>query len=139
MGTVLLVDDDPGVLFTLSEVIEARGHRYVAASSAAQALAHTGEVDVVVTDFAMPERDGIELLRELHERDPALPIILLTAHGSERVAVQAMKDGAYDYLSKPFDNEEMLLVVERAMEARLLRARTPSTPSKSPRAFASWG
>ena len=124
MGTVLLVDDDPGVLATLGDIVTARGHRPVAAGSAAEALARAGDADVVVTDFAMPTKNGIELLRDLHERDPALPVILLTAHGSERLAVQAMKDGAYDYLTKPFDNEEMLLSVERAMETRLLRART---------------
>jgi two-component system response regulator AtoC len=123
MGTVLLVDDDPGVLFTLSEVVESRGHAYIAASSANEALVHANEVDVVVTDLAMPERDGMSLLRELHDVAPTLPVILLTARGSERVAVQAMKEGAYDYLAKPFDNDEMLLIVERAIEARRLRVQ----------------
>ncbi|CAN5306548.1 sigma-54 dependent transcriptional regulator [soil metagenome] len=124
MGMILLVDDDPGVLFTLSEIVEARGHAFIAASSAADALAHAMQADVVVTDFAMPDKDGMVLLRELHELSPSLPVILLTAHGSERVAVQAMKEGAYDYLAKPVDNEEMLLTVERAMEMRHLRAQT---------------
>ncbi len=124
MGTVLLVDDDPGVLFTLSEVVESRGHAYIAAASADEAVGHVNEVDVVVTDLAMPERDGMSLLRELRELSPSLPVILLTARGSERVAVEAMKEGAYDYLAKPFDNDEMLLIVERAIEARRLRVET---------------
>jgi len=124
MGTVLLVDDDPGVLAALSDVIAARGHRYVAASSAAETLARAGDVDVVVADFSMPTTGGVELLRDLYEREPALPVILLTAQGAERLAVRAMKDGAYGYLSRPFDDEEMLLTVERAMETRRLRAQT---------------
>jgi two-component system response regulator AtoC len=75
----------------------------------------------VVTDFSMPEMDGMELLRAVRERDASLPVILLTAHGSERLAVRAIKAGAYEYVTKPFDVDEMLLALERALEARSLR------------------
>lgn len=124
MGTILLVDDDAAVLFTLGEVVEARGHAFIATSGAVEALEHVHQADVVITDLAMPDKDGMDLLRELRELAPSLPVILLTAHGSERVAVQAMKEGAYDYLAKPFDNEEMVLAVERAIETRRLRVQT---------------
>src|SRR5256885_6945949 len=71
----------------------------------------------------MPGMDGVQLVQAIHERDESLPVILLTAHGSERVAVQAMKSGAYDYLTKPFDAEEFSVVVDRALEARTLRVQ----------------
>jgi DNA-binding NtrC family response regulator len=121
VSTVLLVDDEPGVLFTLKEVLDDRGHRVLSASSGAEALPQIDEADAVLTDLSMPGMTGLELLAAIATRDPELPVILLTAHGSERVAVQAVKAGAYDYLSKPFDIDEVALVIERALEARRLR------------------
>ncbi|HEY5947611.1 MAG TPA: sigma-54 dependent transcriptional regulator [Kofleriaceae bacterium] len=121
MSTVLLVDDEPGVLFTLSEVLTERGHRVVTARSGAEALTKLDDVETVLTDLSMPNMDGLDLMVQIVSRDPSLPVILLTAHGSERVAVEAMKRGAYDYLSKPFDIDEVAVVIERAVEARRLR------------------
>ncbi|HTR52476.1 MAG TPA: sigma-54 dependent transcriptional regulator [Kofleriaceae bacterium] len=121
MSTVLLVDDEPGVLYTLSEVLSERGHRVVGARSGGDALVKLDEADAVVTDLQMPGMDGLELMAQIAARDPTMPVILLTAHGSERVAVAAMKQGAYDYLTKPFDIDEVALVIERALEARRLR------------------
>ncbi|MEZ4367018.1 MAG: sigma-54 dependent transcriptional regulator [Kofleriaceae bacterium] len=121
MSNILLVDDEPGILFALAEVLGERDHHVVTASSGAEALTRLDDVDVVVTDQAMPGMSGLELLAKLVARDPSLPVILLTAHGSERVAVSAMKAGAYDYLAKPFDIDEVSLVIERAVEARRLR------------------
>ncbi len=121
MTTVLLVDDEPGVLFTLSEVLTERGHKVVTARSGAEALTKLDDAETVVTDLSMPGMDGLKLMGEIVARDPSLPVLLLTAHGSERVAVAAMKQGAYDYLTKPFDIDEVALVIERALEARRLR------------------
>ncbi len=118
---ILLVDDEPGVLFTLSEVLTERGHKVVSARSGAEALAKFDDADAVLTDLSMPGMDGLELMGQLVARDPTLPVILLTAHGSERVAVAAIKQGAYDYLTKPFDIDEVALVIERALETRRLR------------------
>jgi DNA-binding NtrC family response regulator len=118
---ILLVDDEPAVLFTLSEVLVERGHRVVTARSGAEALDKLDEADAVLTDLSMPGMDGLELMGQIGQRDPALPVILLTAHGSEKVAVAAMKQGAYDYVAKPFDIDEVALVIERAVEARKLR------------------
>jgi len=121
MSTVLLVDDEPGVLFTLEEVMRERGHRVLTARSGAEALPLVDDADTVVTDLAMPGMDGLALLAAISARDPELPVILLTAHGSERVAVAAMKTGAHDYLAKPFDIDEVAVVIERALETRRLR------------------
>jgi DNA-binding NtrC family response regulator len=123
MARVLIVDDEPAVLFALGEVVERRGHEVVAVSSGQAALANLEGLDVVVTDYAMPGMDGLELLETLRAHDSMLPVIVLTAHGSERTAVRAMKQGAYDYLAKPFDNEEFGHAIDRAVETRRLRAR----------------
>ena len=121
MSAVLLVDDEPGVLYTLSEVLADRGHRVITAKTGGEALGKLDEADAVLTDLSMPGMDGLELMAQIGTRDATLPVILLTAHGSERVAVAAMKQGAYDYLAKPFDIDEVALVIERALEARRLR------------------
>jgi two-component system response regulator AtoC len=85
------------------------------------ALTKLDDVETVLTDLSMPGMDGLELMGHIVQRDAALPVILLTAHGSERVAVAAMKQGAYHYLAKPFDIDEVAVVLERALEARRLR------------------
>ena len=123
MGRVLLVDDDPGVLFALSELLEAQGHTAVTAESGQEALGRLDDVDVVVSDLAMPGMSGLELMDQVLAVDPALPFLLLTAHGSEKTAVAAMKRGAYDYFSKPFDNDEITHGIQRALETRDLRLR----------------
>jgi two-component system response regulator AtoC len=119
--SVLLVDDEPGVLFTLKEVLVDRGHQVITAASAAEALPRLDDAEVVITDLNMPGMNGMELIRAINARDGSLPVILLTAHGSERIAVEAVKAGAYDYLTKPFDIDEVAVVIERALEARRLR------------------
>jgi two-component system response regulator AtoC len=121
MPRVLLVDDEPALLFTLSQLVKSRGLEPVLAHSAKEALARLDGVDTVVTDYSMPEIDGLQLVQAIRERDGSLPVVVLTAHGSERIAVRAMKTGAYEYVTKPFDIDEMALVIERALEARALR------------------
>ena len=111
------------MLFALKELAESRKHETVLAKTGADALAALEGVDAVVSDYAMPGMDGVQLLQAIRERDATLPVILLTAHGSERLAVRAMKTGAYEYVTKPFDIEEMALVIERALEARALRVQ----------------
>jgi two-component system response regulator AtoC len=123
MPRVLLVDDEPAVRAALKELVQGRGWEPLVAASAAEALAMVDRADAVVTDFSMPGMDGLELLRTLHERDESLPVILLTAHGSERLAVRAIRAGAYEYVPKPFDVDEMQLALGRALEARVLRQR----------------
>ncbi|MGC4000858.1 MAG: sigma-54 dependent transcriptional regulator [Anaeromyxobacter sp.] len=122
MARVLVVDDQSSVLYALELLLRSRGHEAVLARSASEALAALpGRVDAVISDYAMPGMDGLKLLQAAREVDPGLPIVMVTAHGSERVAVAAMKAGAYDYVAKPFDSDELMLVVERALETRELR------------------
>jgi two-component system response regulator AtoC len=122
MGRILLVDDDPNVRFTLKEVLSDRGHEAVQAASGEEGLSKLEGIEAVIVDLVMPGMDGMQVLRELKNRDESLPVIMLTAQGSERIAVQATKLGAYDYLTKPFDIDEIVLVVERALEMYRLRS-----------------
>ncbi|MGZ5967395.1 MAG: sigma-54-dependent transcriptional regulator, partial [Polyangiales bacterium] len=123
MSKVLLCDDEPGVLFTLKEVLEERGHDVVSTTTGKDALKKLEGIDAALIDYSMPDMDGLALLTAIRERDDSIPVLLLTAHGSERVAVQAMKAGAHDYLSKPFDIDEVAIAIERAIEVRRLRTQ----------------
>jgi DNA-binding NtrC family response regulator len=126
MAQILIVDDESSVLFLLREVLEERGHEVLSATSGVQAaaLADAGkleDVELVLTDFAMPELDGLGLLAALKCLHPELPVVLLTARGSERLAARTIKEGAFDYLPKPFELDELEAVVARALEASSLR------------------
>ncbi|HET7500591.1 MAG TPA: response regulator [Kofleriaceae bacterium] len=118
MITVLLVDDDPGVRFALTEVLRDRGYRVICAASGAQALDALDGVDVVVTDLAMPGMDGLELTSKIQARAPGLPVILLTAHGSDKMVRIASSRGACGCLSKPFDIDEIGRAIEHAQALR---------------------
>jgi DNA-binding NtrC family response regulator len=119
IARVLIADDDPGVLYTLREILETEGLEVAQAKDGAEALEmfDAAPVPLVVTDLRMPRMDGMQLLSKLAARAPAPKVVVITAHGSERQAVEAIKAGAYDYFRKPFDNDELLAVVRRAIEA----------------------
>jgi two-component system response regulator AtoC len=122
-GRILVIDDDPSLRFALQAVLGDAGLEVEACPSGAaglQAFEARG-ADVVLTDLAMPEMDGLQVLERLRMQDPGVPVMVLTAHGSERVAVAAMKAGAYDYLPKPFEPDEIVLAIRRAVETRRLR------------------
>jgi DNA-binding NtrC family response regulator len=121
---VLVVDDDAGVRFTLREILEGEGLLVDEAEDGAAALERfdASPAQLVVTDLRMPRMDGLELLRRLAARSPAPRVVVVTAHGSERQAVEAMKAGAWDYFRKPFENDELVAVVRRALEAARLAA-----------------
>lgn len=121
---VLVVDDDEGVRFTLRGLLEDEGLEVEEAGSGARALEllDAAAFHLVLTDLRMPGMDGLELLAAIRERPGAPRVILITAHGSERAAVEAMKRGAYDYFKKPFEPEELTAVVRRAVESVLLAA-----------------
>ena len=121
---VLVVDDDAGVRYTLREILETAGHPVDEAEDGVVALekVETGDFPLVITDLRMPRLDGLALTKRLAARPHPPRTILITAHGSERHAVEAIKAGAYDYFRKPFDTDELLAVVGRAVEASALAA-----------------
>ncbi len=122
MKTLLLIDDEPSLRLLLRAVMEDSGWRVFEAGSGEEGLAAfdaaEGAVDVVLVDMKMPGMDGRATLAALHERDPDLPVVLLTAYGTVGSAVEAMKAGAFDYLTKPADNDELALTLNRAWEYR---------------------
>ena len=115
----LVVDDDDGVRFTLRSILKKADLHVdeVPSGEAALEKLDADEFHLVITDLRMPGIDGIQLLRRIRERPKAPRVILITAHGSERHAVEAMKLGAYDYFRKPFEIDELLAVVQRAVES----------------------
>ena len=116
---ILVVEDEPGIQLALGGLLRRQGHEVEQAESGASALAKlkAGTFDLVLTDLALGDGvSGMDVLRASKEARPETPVVMITAHGSEKVAVAAMKAGAEDYVPKPFDNDEMRLVVARALE-----------------------
>jgi len=114
---ILVVDDDAGVRYTLREILESADMQVEEAEDGSVALAWLREhrADLMITDLLMPQVDGMSLLERLSEVPDPPKAIMLTAHGSERHAVQAIKLGAIDYFSKPFDADQVMHVIERAV------------------------
>ena len=117
-GKILLVDDDPGLLRLLSIRLRAEGYDVEAVESAHKALAvlHRFRPDLVITDLKMDKMDGIGLLKELQVKSPGLRVIIITAHGTIPDAVTATQSGAFGFLTKPIDKDELMDSVERAMK-----------------------
>ena len=111
MGKILVVDDDPSILKVIRMRLEAQGYRVTTAGDAQEAvkLASNDMFDVALLDLKLNGKNGIELMEDLHQVNPEMPVIILTAYGTIKSAVDAMKKGAYSYLTKPFDHEELLL------------------------------
>jgi DNA-binding NtrC family response regulator len=120
--TVLLVDDEPLIRWTLSERLTQEGYAIAEADTAKSALARFGpDIDLVLLDFKLPDSDGLQVLRSMKAADADVPVILLTAFSSIETAVEAMKQGAYHYANKPFNLDELSLVVQKALETTRLR------------------
>ena len=118
METVLIVDDEKNYPLILSAVLEEEGFETLTANSGEKALRvlKNSDVDLVLTDMKMPSLDGIELLERIKQKDPELPVIMMTAHGTVEKAVEAMQKGAYNYILKPFDNERLIIYVNNAIQ-----------------------
>jgi DNA-binding NtrC family response regulator len=119
---VLLIDDDPGIADTVRRVLAEEGHDVVVARRGDEGLAHAIEnlVNVVITDLRLPGLSGLELIRRLHEAQPRLPVILITAFGTTDTAIEATKSGAYDYLLKPFAMPQLIELVRKAADSNRL-------------------
>ena len=118
--TILLVDDDASLRRIVEHTLSAQGHTVHSAGNAAEALRlfKTEPVDLVISDIRMPDMDGIELLRQIKRLDENAVVVMITAFSSVETAVEAMKAGAFDYVTKPFNREEFKVVVEKGLRQR---------------------
>src|ERR1035437_6596861 len=120
---VLCVDDEPVILQILRRLLEVQGFEPVICSDPLTALStfSEGMFDVVVTDIHMPAMDGLTLMRALRDRQPGVPVVVVTGHGTVDTAIQALREGATGMLIKPFTGEELLGEVRRALSAAQMR------------------
>src|SRR3978361_1442041 len=124
MAKILVCDDQEMMRDSLAATLAREGHEVTAATDGAFALQRlaSGRFDLLITDLKMPRMTGIELLAEAKRLRPDMPVVLMTAVATVTTAVEAMKLGAYDYIQKPFDGEEIKLLVDRTLEHnRLIR------------------
>ncbi len=121
-GTILVVDDEEDMLENCTRILTKLGYEVITEQKPASALARVGRghLDLILTDLRMPEMDGLELLRAIRRVDVEVPVILMTAFATIETAVEAIKEGAFDYVTKPFSAEQLRVVIERALAQRRL-------------------
>ncbi len=117
MDKILVVDDEKAVCYSFKKILNRHGYDVTTANNGVEAIEKAGsdEPDLIIMDISMPEMDGLETLEKLKSAHPSLTIIMMTAHSTSEKAITAMKHGAYDYLVKPFDNDDMLSLVQKAI------------------------
>ncbi|MFZ5861829.1 MAG: sigma-54-dependent transcriptional regulator [Nitrospirota bacterium] len=122
MLTILIAEDNEGMASMLTTAVSAQGYDVIWARDGREAIQrlHERKIDLVVTDLKMPHKSGLDILQVAKDHNSLLPVILMTAHGTIEDAVRAVKDGAYDFLPKPFDPDHLLLLIERALEKQRL-------------------
>ncbi|HET6345785.1 MAG TPA: sigma-54 dependent transcriptional regulator [Myxococcota bacterium] len=120
MATVLVADDESNLRKVLKVLLERDGHRAITVGDGPSALAavKAGGIDIIITDLKMPGMTGLELLQAVKGLEPGLPVIVITAHGTVDTAVSALKNGAFDYITKPFERDELELTVRKAAAVR---------------------
>ena len=120
--TVLIIDDEKNIREGLAAALEMEGYTVALAADGKQGLARMvkGDIDLVITDLRMPEVSGEQVLAKVAAENPGVPVIVLTGHGSIDSAVEAMRNGAYDFLTKPLNLDQLILIVKRALESREL-------------------
>src|ERR1051326_6201871 len=121
-GKVLVVEDDKSVLAVLRGLLEEDGYwvRAVETGQRGRAELNENDFDVCLVDINLPDMDGIDLLKEVKESGSTASIIIMTARNTMNNAINAMKNGAFEYITKPFENEEISMQVKRALESRKL-------------------
>ncbi|MBI4514536.1 MAG: sigma-54-dependent Fis family transcriptional regulator [Deltaproteobacteria bacterium] len=122
-GRILIVDDERAMQLALRGLLSKEGYAVETAGSGEEAVRkiETGDFHLVITDLSMDGMDGLQVLERARAFDPDVAVVMITAYGSEKIAVQAMKAGAADYIPKPFDNDEIRVLVRKVMENALLR------------------
>ena len=120
--SILLIDDDASLRRVIEYSLVENGYRVHAAASGEDGVAHfaTDRCDAVITDITMPGMSGMEVLAKVRNIDPEVPVIIITAYGTIESAVEAMRKGAYDYITKPFNRDELRITLERALKMRRL-------------------
>jgi DNA-binding NtrC family response regulator len=123
--TILVVEDDEAMRDVLQEELSDAGYRVIVGSGSRAAIdrVRAERMDIVITDLRMPDLDGFDLIRDIRATKNAPPIIMITAFGSIETAIKAVKLGAYDYITKPFEIEELLLVIDKALSEQALRRK----------------
>jgi len=138
---ILIVDDDADIVAMLEDRLQALGYGTVAARDGQQALEQIAQESphLVLLDLTLPKLSGLEVLKQLHRAKQAdsLPVVVMTAHGSIDTAVEAMKEGAYDFLTKPLDKDHLLLVIRKALERDSLRRQVDCLRSEVAGRYAS--
>jgi len=125
METILIVDDEPGIRKALSLLLKKEGYQVITAGNGVDAIniINNTHVDLVISDLKMAPITGLELLKELKKIDESIEVIMITAFGTVETAVNAMKEGASDYITKPFNSDELLVRIRGALEKRNLKRR----------------
>lgn len=122
METILIVEDKDSMAKMLQETMETAGYHPLVARDGTEGIRKIREnkIDLVLTDLKLPEKDGMEVLKAAKEENPILPVIMMTAFGTVDVAVKAIKEGAFDFITKPFDTDHLLHLIKKAMETQRL-------------------
>ncbi|MFZ3171094.1 MAG: sigma-54 dependent transcriptional regulator [Carboxydocellales bacterium] len=117
-ATILIIDDEEHMRWIIEKALTKENYRIVGAASGTEGLATFTNLspDLVLLDLKLPDLDGVDVLRSMKQEQPQIPVIMITAHGTVETAIEAMKIGAADYISKPFDMEELKLIIRRSLE-----------------------
>ena len=118
--SILIIDDEAGMRDVISRLFADSGYETATAPDGAAGLAAAkqGEFDLVILDMSLPKMSGLDVLNGIKEHKPDLPVIMVTAYGSTQTAIEAMRLGAYDFITKPFELDELQMLAERALEQR---------------------
>ncbi len=132
MSKVLIIDDERSIRNTLKEILEYEGHIVHDAADGAEGLSKAGgnKYDIILCDIKMPKMDGIEVLEKLQELAPDVPVVMISGHGNIETAVEAIKKGAFDFISKPLDLNRVLITIRNAMDKSSLVIETKTLKRK---------
>jgi DNA-binding NtrC family response regulator len=120
---ILIVDDEPSNRNILSQELTHKGYSVLAASDGREALrkVESSRPDLIILDYMMPDLSGLEVLKELRKKENDIPVVMITAYGTMERAVEAMKEGAYDFITRPYEPDHIALVVRKALERQRLK------------------
>ncbi len=124
VDTILVIEDKESMIDMLKQTLEAEGYQVVPARDGSEGIKKLSDerIGLVLTDLKLPKKDGFEVLKAAKQENPLLPVIVMTAFGTIETAVKAVKEGAYDFLTKPFDTGHLLVLIKRALDATRLAA-----------------